>query len=132
MTLTALAIALAAATPASDSAQSNFASNDQAEQLGAVSLANGNELRAIRALEKQLEANPDDPALLINLGIAHATLGDEDKARQLFKAAMESRERIELETADGYAMDSRRLARKAIGMLDRGEFRPANQLTLRD
>ena len=43
---------------------------------------------------------------------------------------------VELDTADGTATDSRRLARKALKMLDRGEFRTAalstGQLTYRD
>ena len=41
-----------------------------------------------------------------------------------------------LETADGATTDSRKLARKAMRMLERGEFRvsaaPAGQLTYRD
>ena len=49
---------------------------------------------------------------------------------------MRARDVIELETANGSTTDSRRLARHALAMLDRGEFRPARhtseQFTLRD
>ncbi|MDT8280886.1 MAG: hypothetical protein RQ806_10115, partial [Erythrobacter sp.] len=62
--------------------------------------------------------------------------GNEAKARAAFESALASREVIELDTADGTTTDSRRLARKAIRMLNRGEFRPANmrseQLTYRE
>ncbi|MBU7581109.1 MAG: tetratricopeptide repeat protein, partial [Porphyrobacter sp.] len=81
-------------------------------------------------------ANPHDAAVLINLGIAYAQAGHDAKARAAFEQALACHEVIELDTADGSATDSRRLARKAIKMLERGEFRPAaaraGQLTYRD
>jgi Tfp pilus assembly protein PilF len=87
-------------------------------------------------LQRASAANPHDAAVLINLGIAYAQAGDDAKARAAFEQALACHEVIELDTADGTATDSRRLARKAIRMLDRGEFRPANargnQLTYRD
>jgi len=85
---------------------------------------------------KALKAYPNDPALRINLGIAHAQAGNETEAREQFEAAIASREVLELDTADGRTTNSRRLARQAMAMLKRGEFRPASapgeQLTLRD
>ncbi|MCK0127699.1 tetratricopeptide repeat protein [Erythrobacter sp. F6033] len=132
MTLTALAIALAASNPAADTSAAQTDATTQPEELGAASLAKGESGQAIRALEPQLKSNPSDPALLINLGIAFAQAGEEAKARAMFKAAMSSHKQLELETADGNSTDSRRLARKAIAMLDRGEFRPANRLVMRD
>jgi len=92
-------------------------------ELAASSIANGQTTKAIASLEIQREASPDDPGLLINLGIAYAHVGKDAKALEMFDAAMKSANPIELETADGRATDSRRLARKAIGMLERGEFR---------
>ena len=98
-------------------------------------LTEGESLQAITMLETQLASNPEDPALLINLGIAQANRGMEDDARQNFEAAMASSDVAELQTAGGRYVDSRRLARQALAMLDRGEFRPertrAEQLTLR-
>ncbi|MBA4768637.1 MAG: hypothetical protein H2049_13530, partial [Porphyrobacter sp.] len=79
---------------------------------------------------------PGDAAVLINLGIAYARMGDETRARDAFRQALACEEVVELETADGLATDSRRLARKALKMLERGEFRAAaasaEQLTFRD
>jgi Tfp pilus assembly protein PilF len=99
--------------------------------LAANTLAQGQSVRAIEMLEANLEQSPDDPALLINLGIAHAQTGNEDGARKLFQAALSSRHSVDLDTANGMTTDSRRLARQALTMLDRGEFAPASpdQLT---
>jgi Flp pilus assembly protein TadD len=94
--------------------------------LAAVTLSDGESVRAIAILSAQLEEFPNDPALLINLGIAFAQSGNDADARSSFQAAMASRQVIDLETADGTAMDSRRLARRALSMLDRGEFRSTN------
>jgi len=90
--------------------------------LESDSLAQGESAKAIKALERSIEDAPQDPALLINLGIAHARSGSPETARALFHRALTSPEPVELETADGTVTDSRRLARKAIGMLERGEF----------
>lgn len=106
------------------SAQSSVSTD---EGLAAETLANGNTTRAIQMLEAQLQEYPGDPALLINLGIAHARNGSEAEALASFEAALASREVIELEVADGRTTDSRRLARQAIAMLQRGEFRPQGQ-----
>jgi len=92
-------------------------------ELAAYPLAQGRALQAIAILETELAEHPHDPALLINLGIAHAQRGDEATAREIFETAMKSPEAIDLETANGSLMDSRRLARRAIAMLERGEFR---------
>ncbi|MEL6238746.1 MAG: tetratricopeptide repeat protein [Pseudomonadota bacterium] len=107
-----------------DPATSSPLSETGADNLSARQLAKGRTQRAIIALEKRLETAPDDPALLINLGIAHAQSGDAPKARILFERAIASPDSIQLETADGDAIDSRRLARKALWMLDRGDFEP--------
>lgn len=103
--------------------------------LAAETLADGQSAQAIALINAALESQPNDPALLINLGIAQAQAGLEAQARASFEAARDGREVVDLETANGGSMDSRRLARRAIAMLDRGEFRPAqrtDQLTLRD
>jgi len=102
--------------------------------LAAESISKGENLRAIAMLEEQLDEHPGDPALLINLGIAHAQRGEDRQANDYFEAAMHSRYAIDLETADGSLIDSRRLARRAQAMLERGEFRPERSprnLTLR-
>ncbi|MEM7781016.1 MAG: tetratricopeptide repeat protein [Pseudomonadota bacterium] len=102
--------------------------------LAADTLSEGQTAAAITMLEAELEQAPGDPALLINLGIAHAQTGNAGEARANFEAAMRSRTVVELETANGTTTDSRRLARRALSMLERGAFRQesSSQLTLRD
>lgn len=104
--------------------------------LAADTLTDGRTSQAIVQLKAELDLHPGDPAILINLGIAQAQSGLDHDARASFEAAMRSRDVIELETASGSTTDSRRLARHALAMLDRGEFRAeqrgAGQFTLRD
>lgn len=85
-------------------------------------LLEGRNHAAIEQIESNSELDADDPARLLNLGVARARTGDYEGARTLFEAVIAKKERIELETAEGDWVDSRRLARKAISMLDRGEF----------
>ena len=124
-TFVTAALALAAAPLAAQSSSSDLGSNDA--QLAAESLSDGENRRAIAQLRAALEQQPGDPALLINLGIAYAQAGSDSEALENFQAALSSREIVELETADGRATDSRRLARRAIAMLQRGEFRAEEQ-----
>ncbi len=129
------AIALASlSTTGAIAAEQSVAPSDNT--LAAASISKGEHLRAIAILEDQLEQHPNDPAFLINLGIAHAQRGEDERARARFEAALDSRESIDLETADGSLIDSRRLARQALSMLDRGVFsqgeRNQGNLSLRD
>jgi tetratricopeptide (TPR) repeat protein len=80
---------------------------------------------AIRKIEAADEREADHPARLINLGIAHARLGDEERARQLFREAAANSERYWLETSEGRWVDARELAKTAMARLDRGEFATA-------
>jgi tetratricopeptide (TPR) repeat protein len=82
----------------------------------------GRTAAAIGKIEQADARDAAHPARLINLGIAHARMGDEEKARALFAEAAASGERYWLETATGEWVDSRDIARKATAMLDRGEF----------
>lgn len=123
MSFTALALALVAATSV-------------APEPGAQSLASGSADQALLTLERSSAAQPRDAAVLINLGIAYAQKGDDARARAAFEAAAACDEAVELATIDGNVTDSQRLARKALKMLARGEFRGADaraaQLTRRD
>jgi len=85
-------------------------------------LANGEARAAIARLETALQDNPDDPALLINLGSAYAEIGDVDQARVHYAAAADSDIRYRLELANGEWLDSRRAARLAIRALDDDAF----------
>jgi Tfp pilus assembly protein PilF len=136
MSMTAFVLALIAApvpqAPLAIQNEVQMQSATAGEELAAQPLAQGRSEKAIAMLEKASAADPHDAAVLINLGIAYAQMGDEAKARTAFEQALACHEVVELETADGSATDSRRLARKAIKMLERGEFRSAQQFTYRD
>ena len=62
-------------------------------------------------------SDPDDPALLINLGAAYARKGDAARAAGAFQAAIDSDTRYDLELADGTWVDSRQAARRALETL---------------
>jgi Flp pilus assembly protein TadD len=128
ITTSALAALLLAGAQADQSAPAP--TRAEPATLAADQLAKGRTVNAIAALEKHVEAAPEDPALLINLGIAHAQAGDNQKARRMFQRALVSPEPTQLETAEGDTIDSRRLARKAMRMLERGEF--AARISRRD
>ncbi|MEE4155006.1 MAG: tetratricopeptide repeat protein [Erythrobacter sp.] len=129
MTLNAIAIAIALAaapqeTAATAPSQLQAQDHSSSEQLSSRALARGESELAIRRLELALDQRPEDPALLINLGIALAQIGEDAQAQTMFERALVSSEPVGLETAEGKLVDSRRLARKAMRMLERGEFTP--------
>jgi tetratricopeptide (TPR) repeat protein len=136
MIVTALALALVAAAPSPVAASAQLQSPTEAGALATRPLAAGRTREAIAVLERASAADPGDAAVLINLGIAYAHAGEEQKARAAFAQALACPEVVELQTADGTTTDSRRLARRALKMLERGELRPAaapaGQLTYRD
>lgn len=133
MSVIVFAMAVLAATPMPAEPAAGLVSPADDNELAAQTLAAGQEDEALATLIRATAANPHDPAVLINLGIAYAHKGDEAKARTAFEAALACHEVVELDTADGTATDSRRLARKALKMLERGEFRTrAEQLTYRN
>lgn len=113
----ALTMQMQAVVPASDVAFDELA----AEQNRA----------AIEKLEAAPASDAQDPAMLINLGIAYAREGHLDHARSLFEQAARSESRFQLETATGEWVDSRWLAVRAIALLDAGEFGGSGRLAAR-
>ena len=93
----------------------------QIDRVGYQALAAGRPDLAIQRISADPVANADDPAALINLGTAYARTGDHAAARASYRAALVSRDRYDLELADGRWLDSRAAARLAIVMLRRGE-----------
>ena len=77
-------------------------------------LTEGDPQVALAQLEAALADNPGDPAILINLGAAHARLGNFERAEFFYRAARESTEQYELELADGRWLDSREAATLAL------------------
>ncbi len=94
-------------------------------RVGYEALVAGDNVRAIAEIEGNRALAQDDPARLINLGIAHARLGDTARAQDLFNAAVASNDQMELETATGDWIYSRAIARMALRLLDQGDLRMA-------
>ena len=76
---------------------------------------------ALERIEANRTLEADDPAALINRGTAKARLGDPSAAADHYRAAIVSRQRYDLELADGTWMDSRAAARLAIRKLAQGK-----------
>ena len=128
LNLSSLALALAAPAALAGSPIANddaAAIAQSATEFAADLIMAGDKQKALIRLEQRLEAAPNDPAILINLGIAYAQMGYDSKARASFEDALACPKPQELAIADGRTLDSRRLARQALQMLDRGEFRPS-------
>lgn len=98
-------------------------------EVGYPQLIAGQEDAAITVITRQQET--DDPARLINLGIAYARMGDQERARAMFRAAHTAEERVDLETASGEWVYSRVLARRGLAMLDSGAFNRIETLALK-
>lgn len=80
--------------------------------------------RAQAAIERIMasgQAQNGDPAALINLGTAYARLGQKEQALAMYRAAIASSERYDLQLADGRWMDSRAAARLAAAVLERDD-----------
>ncbi|QQN74466.1 hypothetical protein [Croceicoccus sp. YJ47] len=92
----------------------------------------GQDAAAIRQIEANEALAEDDPARLINLGIAYARQDDTAAARTMFEAAANNADRFALETASGQWVDSKVLARSALAMLERGEFAAGERLATAD
>lgn len=75
---------------------------------------------AERVLRTDSRVRRDDPAKLINYGLALAKTGRPEEARQAFARVLEEEE-IELIMADGSASGSHDVARRGLAMLKSGK-----------
>jgi cytochrome c-type biogenesis protein CcmH/NrfG len=116
MILSALVTALVAAQPATSLPGPDIELTEQ-KQVAFETLVDGDTERAIEHLEARRLQEPEDPALLINLGASYARLGRPDQAAAAYRAAIESETRYRLELADGRWLDSRHAARMALATL---------------
>jgi tetratricopeptide (TPR) repeat protein len=108
------AAALATTNPAMPIATS-------AEDSGTVykDLARSRTEAAIARILASKEFDSEDPATLINLGAAYERIGRKDRALAMYRAAIMSPDRYDLQLADGRWMDSREAARLAVDALKR-------------
>ena len=84
LNLSSLALALAApaalaGSPIADKDAESIANS--ATEFAADLIMAGDKRAAMMRLEEKRDADPKDPAILINLGIAYAQLGYDQKAR---------------------------------------------------
>lgn len=77
---------------------------------------------AIARIEGNADLDLDDPARQINLAIAYARKGRIGEARRLLASAAHNADRVQLETASGEWIDSRRLAMKALSLMKSGQL----------
>lgn len=85
--------------------------------IGYEALMRGDNERAVTEIMTSDQVSKHDPAKLLNLGRAYARMGRTDDAAQMFMAAMQSRENVELVLADGRVMSSKDAARHAYANL---------------
>jgi Tfp pilus assembly protein PilF len=111
-------LALSVASPAAAQSITVFStppSNEQAAlSVAFPELQAGQNKAAVEKLTTGSTVAADDPSRLINLGTAYARLGRADQAAAMFRNAMTSPIRYDLELADGRYMDSRWAARAAL------------------
>ncbi|MGB5077262.1 MAG: tetratricopeptide repeat protein [Sphingorhabdus sp.] len=82
--------------------------------LGYDALNSGDNEQAIKQILASEKVSRNDPARLINLGQAYARTGRTYEAKELFTAAMASRDEVDLILADGRVMSSKEAARQAL------------------
>ncbi len=81
-------------------------------------MANDNEM-ALRQIQCAKSVPHNDPARLINLGRAHARLGNDGQARQAFEAAANCKEHFDIILSNGKVMNSRKAAMLSLQSLKR-------------
>jgi uncharacterized protein HemY len=85
--------------------------------IGYEALMRGDNERAVSQIMANEQVSKHDPAKLLNLGRAYARMGMTGKASGYFKAAMQSRDSVDLVLADGRVMNSKDAAREAYANL---------------
>ena len=112
----------AAALTASPAASSSV-ETAQAQSSGTAygELAQSQTEATISRILASDQYDSQDPATLINLGAAYAKIGQKDRALAMYRAAIMSPDRYDLQLADGRWMDSRAAARLAASALERSD-----------
>ena len=116
ISLVALGVMLAAQTSMATPHEGGTENRDVAYEQ----IVSGENAQAIAMLEQARTEQPDDPAILINLGAAYLESGDFQRAADCYRAAIASDTRYSVELADGSWADSRNLARRALRNLENG------------
>ena len=95
--------------------------SDRGLDVAYEEMVQGKTETVIVRLEGADESKASEPALLINLGTAYARKGRVNEAETMYRAAIDSEKRYDVELADGRWMDSRSAARVALTRLGRAQ-----------
>ncbi len=85
--------------------------------IGYEALMRGDNEHAVTQIMSNAQVSKHDPAKLLNLGRAYARIGRTEQAAGYFKAAMQTRDSVDLVLADGRVMNSKVAAREAYANL---------------
>lgn len=91
----------------------------------------GRNREAIERIEASADVADGHPASLINLAIAYAREGEDERARRALKQAARLDRQMDLETAAGEWVDSRKLAQHAMAELAAGRLRDGAHFALK-
>jgi pentatricopeptide repeat protein len=97
----------------------NASLETRAVPVAYAELAAGQNQNAVDQILADHSVAINDPSRLLNLGTAYARLGQIDKAEAMFRAAMRSDIRYNVELGNGQMIDSYEAARVALSRLDR-------------
>ncbi|MBB4612457.1 hypothetical protein [Novosphingobium taihuense] len=89
--------------------------------VGFHEIVAGRPMAAIARIENSELAKSGDPLALINLGTAYKMLGQRDRAAKLYRSAVASDDRYDVQLSDGRWIDSRRAATLALSRLGSDE-----------
>lgn len=118
-TIILAAAAMLVSTPAI--ARDAQGDGDRVLPVAFEALRDGRPAEAVAQLTADSGVAARDPSRLINLGTAYARLGRTEQAAAMYRAAVDSPIRYDLELADGRYMDSRWAARLALaGLTQKG------------
>lgn len=117
MLVTVIVAAALAATQAASTAENG--ANGHSSGAAYAELAKSRSEATIARILASEEFDRGDPATLINLGVAYERIGQKDRALAMYRAAIASPDRYDLQVADGRWMDSRAAARLAANALER-------------
>ena len=86
--------------------------------LGYSALLAGDNEGAIRSIKSDTNVRHDDPAQMLNLGLAYERTGDFDAARQQYREVLAQTRSAKLVLSNGAVVDSHDLAEKGLGRVE--------------
>lgn len=93
----------------------------ESSDVGYHEIMAGRPRAAIERIERSDLIRQRDPLALINLGTAYKLIGDKDRAATLYRSAVTSDERYDVQLSDGRWIDSKRAASIAMSRLASNE-----------